>query len=278
MTGIAFRAIWGRQRRLSRRTAAGDHRTLLRNLAIERCDRMKSRDMASSEARSEPSYQRRMLLCDATRPIVPYPPPRLWRMSRLPLAWTWKGGSIMPEAVLSPLATWHNFYVLIGTAAATLTGLIFVVATLIARVRVRVSSPDEAFATFSTPNVVHFGAALLVAALLSAPWQALWPAGLLLGLSGLGGMIYVVIVLRRARRQTDYQPVLEDWLWHTVFPLVSYTALVVAALLLPGHPAPALFVIAAATVLLLFIGIHNAWDNVTYIALELSRPQNTSQD
>ncbi len=115
-------------------------------------------------------------------------------------------------------------------------------------------------------------------AVLSAPWQALWNAGLLLGLSGLGGMIYVVIVLRRARRQTDYQPVLEDWLWHTVFPLVSYTALLVAAILLPGHPAPALFVIAAATVLLLFIGIHNAWDNVVYIAFELSRSQNKSQD
>ena len=71
---------------------------------------------------------------------------------------------------------------------------------------------------------------------------------------------------------------LEDWLWHTVFPLVSYTALLVAALLLPGNPAPALFVIAAATVLLLFIGIHNAWDNVTYIAIEFSEPQNKRQD
>ena len=187
----------------------------------------------------------------------------------------------MQEAVLSPLATWQNFYTIIGSAAATLTGLMFVVVTLIAGVRVRVSSPSEAFATFNTPNVWHFGAALLVAAILSAPWQALWNAGLLLGLCGLGGMIYVVIVLRRVRRvrhQRDYQPVLEDWLFHTVFPLVSYTALLVAAMLLPGHPAPALFVIAAGTVLLLFIGIHNAWDNVLYIAIELSQPQNKSQD
>jgi hypothetical protein len=184
----------------------------------------------------------------------------------------------MQEAVLSPLATWQNFYGIIGTAAATLTGLMFVVATLIAGVRLRVSSPSEAFATFNSPNVWHFGAALLVAAILSAPWQALWNAGLLLGLCGLGGMIYVVIVLRRVRRQKDYQPVLEDWLFHTVLPLVSYTALLVAAIVLPGHPAPALFVIAAGTVLLLYIGIHNAWDNVTYIALELSQSENKSQD
>ena len=86
----------------------------------------------------------------------------------------------------------------------------------------------------------------------------------------------MVIVLRRARRQTDYQPVLEDWLWHTVFPLISYTALVVAAIGLLGNPAPALFVIAAVALLLLFIGIHNAWDTVTYVAVGFSEPENKS--
>ncbi len=93
----------------------------------------------------------------------------------------------MQEAVLSPLATWQNFYTIIGSAAATLTGLLFVVITLTAGVRVRVSSPSSGIAVFNTQNVVHFGAALLVAAILSAPWQALWTAGLLLGLAGLGG-------------------------------------------------------------------------------------------
>src|SRR5438067_6607077 len=197
-------------------------------------------------------------------------------MSRLKFAFTLKGGSIMQEAAVSPLTTWQNFYVIIGSSAAALTGLMFVVITLITGTRMRRSSGTVA--AFGTPTVVHFCAALLVAALLSAPWQALWNAGLLLGLTGLGGVTYVVIVVRRARRQTDYQPVLEDWLFHTVFPLVSYTALLVAAIVLPGNPAPPLFVIAGGTVLRLFTGIHNAWDNVIYIAIELSRPQNKSQD
>jgi hypothetical protein len=191
---------------------------------------------------------------------------------------TWKGTSIMQEAVLSPLVHWQNFYAIIGSAAATLTGLMFVVITLIAGVRVRVSSPGGALGAFSTPNVVHFGAALLIAAILSAPWQALWNVGLLLGFLGLGGVSYLMIVLRRARRQTDYQPVLEDWLWHTLFPFFSYAAFVVSALLLPGYPAPVLFIIAAGTILLLFIGIHNAWDNVTYTVIELSQPQDKTQD
>jgi hypothetical protein len=187
-----------------------------------------------------------------------------------------EGGSIVQEAAVPILLTWQNFYVIIGSSAAGLTGLMFVVITLIAGVQERRSS--EPIGVFSTPTIVHFCIALLVAAILSAPWQVLWNVGLLLGLSGLWGVTYVVIVLRRARRQTDYKLVLEDWLWHTAFPLVSYTALVVAAVVLPGNPAPALYVIAAVTVLLLFIGIHNSWDTVTYIAIEFSQPENKSQD
>lgn len=137
---------------------------------------------------------------------------------------------------------------------------------------------NTAFAAFSTPNVAHFSAALLVAAMLSAPWQVLWNISLLLGLCGLGGVVYVIIVGRRVRRQTSYEPVLEDWLWHTAFPLVSYTGFIVAALLLPIFPAPALFVIGAAAVLLLFVGVHNAWDGVTYLVLERVPLENKSQD
>lgn len=185
----------------------------------------------------------------------------------------------MQEALLSLLAAWHTFYGIIGSAAATLMGLMFVVITLVAGVRMRVSAPGSGIAIFSTPNVVHFGVALLVAALLSAPWQMLWPASLLLGLVGLGGVVYISIVFWRAyRRPGHYQPVLEDWLWHIALPLVSYTALVVAALLLFIFPVLALFIVAAATVLFLFIGIHNAWDNVTYMALARPQSENKSQD
>ena len=185
-------------------------------------------------------------------------------------------GFIMQEAAVLPLPTWQNFYVITGTAAATLTGLMFVAMTLTTRVRNRQS--NETLGTFASPTVVHFCTVLFVAAILSAPWQALWNAGLLLGLTGFGGVTYAVIVVLRARRQSDYQLVLEDWLWYTAFPIVSYIAFFVAAILLPVNPAPALFVIAAATLVLLFTSIHNAWDTVTYLAVYLSQPENTNQD
>ncbi|HET8842967.1 MAG TPA: hypothetical protein VFN35_16000 [Ktedonobacteraceae bacterium] len=184
----------------------------------------------------------------------------------------------MQGAAASLLATWQTFYVIIGTAAATLTGLMFVVITLVARIQSRMSASAAGIATFSTPSVVHFCVALLIAVLLNAPWQDLWNTSLLLGLCGLAGIFYIAIVVRRARRMTTYQPVLEDWLWHTVFPLLSYTTFVFTAIMLLIHPISALFVTAAGTILLLFIGIHNAWDNVTYITLELFQQESRNPD
>lgn len=180
---------------------------------------------------------------------------------------TWKGDYLVQEAAVSSLTDWANFYVIIGSSAGALTGLMFVVITLTAGAQLRAGSAP--IAAFNTPTVVHFCLALLVAAILSAPWQGLALAATLLGLTGLGGIAYIVIVLRRLRRQTLYEPVLEDWLWHVLLPLTAYTVLAVAGIMLAINPVLALFGIGGATVLLVFIGIHNAWDNVTYIATEL---------
>jgi hypothetical protein len=182
------------------------------------------------------------------------------------------------ETVASPLIAWQTFYVIIGSAAAALTGLMFVVVTLIAGTGTRIQRTDESVAAFGTPTVVHFGFALFVAVLLTAPWQALWLVSLLLGLCGLAGVTYAIIVVRRALRQSTYQPVMEDWLWHTIFPLVSYTTFLVAAIMLLVNSFPALFGVGAATVLLLFIGIHNSWDAVTYVTIENSRSEDGGQD
>jgi hypothetical protein len=183
----------------------------------------------------------------------------------------------MVEAQLPPLVAWQNFYVIIGTAAAALTGLLFVVITLVSGALGRVSTPWSGIRVFSTPNVLHFGTALLIAALLSAPWPTLWPAGLLVGLAGLWGVIYVFIVLWEVRHRLSYHLVLSDWLWYTLAPLLVYTALLVGGILLPITAELPLFVIAAATLLLVIMGIRNAWDVVTYMTIEGSQQQDTSQ-
>ena len=72
---------------------------------------------------------------------------------------------------------------------------------------------------------------------------------------------------QRGRSDREYTPVFQDWLWHVYLPIVSYLTMMVAGLLLQKDTMSALFGVAAATLLLLFVGIHNAWDSVTYIAL-----------
>ena len=185
----------------------------------------------------------------------------------------------MEEAARSPLVAWESFYVIVGSSGAALTGLQFVVIALIADARTQGAaraqeSNDQSIAAFGTPTIVHFCSVLLVSAILSAPWHGLSSVALTLGVCGLVGVVYGVIVVRRARRQTGYRPVWEDWLWHAVLPLISYALILISAIVLRSYPQRALFVIGATALLLLFIGIHNAWDTVTYIAVGGLQPPN----
>ena len=166
----------------------------------------------------------------------------------------------------SPLIAWENFYVIVGSSAAALTGLQFVVIALVADSRKK--STISEIDAFGTPTVVHFSAVLLISAILSAPWPTLHGAAVSLGICGLAGVVYSVLVVRRARRQTGYQPVFEDWLFHAILPFVAYGALVATAATVASRPEGSLFWIGGASLLLLFIGIHNSWDTVTYIALD----------
>lgn len=164
---------------------------------------------------------------------------------------------------MTTLAGWENFYVIVGSSAGALIGLQFVVITLIAA---RPIGPGQAQAgdAFATPTIVHFGAVLLLAAILSAPWHGPATAAVLWGLLGFSGIVYEIIVARRMRMQIVYTPEFEDWLFHVLLPFAAYTTLAISAFVARTHLRDALFGVAAAALLLLFIGIHNAWDAVTY--------------
>lgn len=172
----------------------------------------------------------------------------------------------------SPMKAWETFYVIVGSSAGALTGLQFVVLTLVADLEIEESSQDTVSA-FGTPTVVHFCSALLLSAILSAPWPSPTGAGYTVALLGLAGVIYTFMTLMRARRQLRYQPVLEDWIWHTILPGISYATLLPASDWLRSNPETALFPIGGAALLLVLIGIHNAYDSVIYITLVLRRSQ-----
>jgi hypothetical protein len=177
----------------------------------------------------------------------------------------------MTSPTATALLAWQSFYVIVGSSAAALTGLSFVVVSLVAQRRSAQSA--NAIAAFGTPTVVHLCAAFFVAAVLAAPWSSLTPAADVVGVSGILGVLYVFIVLLRTRRQSLYRPVLEDWIWHVIIPLAAYLTFAIGGLACGDIGATPQFAIAAGTVLLIFCGVHNSWDSVTYsLSLPHARP------
>ena len=165
---------------------------------------------------------------------------------------------------MTALAGWENFYVIVGSSAGALIGLQFVVITLIADTPSASGQGAQAGAAFGTPTIVHFGAVLLLSGVLNAPWSGMGSVAAVWGFLGLVGVVYEIIVLRRMRSQSVYTPEFEDWLFHVLLPLVAYAALAVLAYAARVNARTALFGVGAASLLLLFVGIHNAWDAVTY--------------
>src|SRR6267142_1317314 len=135
--------------------------------------------------------------------------------------------------MLQELVEWESFYVIVGSS-------------------------------YLTPTIVHFGTVLLLSAVLRVPWHSIGAFATAWGLVGLAGMAYVAVVNLRIRRQSLYRPQVEDWLFHALLPFAAYVLLALSALAASSHEREALFGVAAAVLLLLFCGIHNAWDAVAY--------------
>ncbi len=178
----------------------------------------------------------------------------------------------------SLLSAWQTVYVILGSAAATLTGLMFIVITLMAGARIRRASAYLGVSAFSEPTLVYFTTVLLIAVILNAPWQALWNVSVVIGVVGLGGVVFVLRSVPQMRHLADYEPKTHDWVWYFAAPLVLYIGLVAAAWVLPGNPAPALYVFAAVAVAFLLVGLRNAWDLVIYLAIDLSHPEESNHE
>lgn len=156
---------------------------------------------------------------------------------------------------------------MLGSSAAALTGLMFVVLTLIAGSEAVRRTP-EGISTYTTPTVLHFATALLISANFVAPWHSLFHASIVPGLIGLYGVVHIIRVIFLARRFERYTPDLDDWIWYMVLPLIAHGAVLAGAIVLANNAIDALFIIAGGAVVLIFIGIRNAWDVVTFIIVD----------
>jgi len=155
------------------------------------------------------------------------------------------------------LKPWHDFYILVGTAGATLLALLFVAASLGAGFLT--DERRAATNTFMSPVVLHFTSVFFLSALALFPWHHGEIFAALVGVTAVAGAIisaYITIEVIR----TDMTNYLEDYFAYGLFPCLGYLALLAAAvsIYLEKDFGPA--ALAGALLLLAIVSIRNAWD------------------
>jgi hypothetical protein len=159
--------------------------------------------------------------------------------------------------MVAELEHWRDFYVLVGTAGATLVALLFVAISL----GTGFLNDKRAAATraFYSPVVVHFSAVFFIAAIALVPsHRAVFFAAMIgaCAAAGLGVSLFVTVQLLR-HDWTNYK---QDHLAYALLPTIAYVALLVAAAMIWRENDIALDMLAGALLTLLIVNIRNAWD------------------
>jgi len=166
---------------------------------------------------------------------------------------------------------WQNFYLLAGTAAATLIGLMFVAVTFGASIVT--SQTTSSARAFIDPPFTHFVHVLMTACLMVCPTM---------GATLLGGVLLAMTVLRTAalfltfrrmreadRKFNDVE--LSDWLTGIALPLLLYLLLGASGAGFIASYAAAFSALGFVTVAILLLGVFDAWELMIWMALTRAR-------
>ena len=161
---------------------------------------------------------------------------------------------------VNPIVAWRDYYVMIGTAAGAIVGATFVVVTLAGTMEKR----EAGLRGFITPNAVNLGVVLVGSGVLAAPNIPSLFFDAVFALGGLAGIAYCGIVIRRIR---GFKLDVDDISFYVALPILSYMAFVVAAWWdwCYGDGEAPLRILACAFLVLLVVGMRNAWDMATFM-------------
>ena len=173
----------------------------------------------------------------------------------------------MTNAAVEAFHAWHDFFVLLGTGAATLVGAMFVVASIGSSFLTEQSEPQ--IRTFMTPTVAHLATVLLGCLLAMAPSLDWLAASVAFGLGSIAGFLYSV---RTALRVAGNQVVFVDRLWYGLIPMFAYGVILAGAVMMVPHAQTGLETLAVGLVLLLVASIRNSWDLIVFYAQRTDRP------
>lgn len=162
------------------------------------------------------------------------------------------------------LNEWHEFYTLLGTAAAALVALLFVAVSIGTSILTAEPQSQANTRTYMSPVVFHFANILflsLIAMIPSLSWETF---AITIGIAAVGSAGYSIGIATRVHRNTISD--LADRLGYGVIPVLCYSAGIVTAWLAFKHAAAAPEVLAAAALVLLLVNIRNAWDLMISLA------------
>jgi hypothetical protein len=173
------------------------------------------------------------------------------------------------KSMHSPLSdiihAWHDFHVLVGTASATLVGLMFVTGSIGAQVFTEKNR--AAMRAFISPTVVHFSAILFICIVAAIPSQTWRTLGALLLAGGAAGIAYSARVWVQLFIGRSFDVDVVDRMFYALIPLLGYLLVLLSALLLLAQSTLSLDALAAALITLLLAGIRNAWDMTMWIVI-----------
>ena len=158
---------------------------------------------------------------------------------------------------------WDNFFIMAGTAAATLIGLLFVAITV--GTGFSTSTIVHGTRGFLTPTLIRFGGVLFLSLAVLAPWPSARPIGIILSLGALAGLAYQIKVVVMRRKVGFVLLDWHDWLPYAGAPVLGYASLMVGGIGLIAGKSFAPYTIAGAITLLLFVGVYGAWDITLWI-------------
>jgi len=158
------------------------------------------------------------------------------------------------EEALHP---WHEFYILVGTAGATLLALLFVAVSLGTGF---LSDKDQrGTRTFMSPVVIHFTTVFFLSAVCLVPSHGAVFFAVLIGVTAIAGLLVSVVITFWVIR-TDLTRYVQDYFAYGLLPALAYIGLLTAAVMIYRRWDYALEVLAGSLLLLAVVNIRNAWD------------------
>jgi len=166
------------------------------------------------------------------------------------------------EPIIETLHAWHDFFVTMATASATLIGAMFVVMSIGSGFLTQDRAPQ--IRTFYTATLVHLSGVLLASLVTMVPSLDRISFASLLGGGGLVGLVFASAQLPIIRRHRA-DLVLEDRFWYAGAPIAAYLVMLAASGFLALSMKGSLELLGFGLVLLLLAGIRNAWDMIVFL-------------